>query len=268
MAQLLKLQDYISRYEQDLNKYLNQFIRVKQRRWDEYKEKLAHNNLHGEQFKKIRLKFLDELYLHQLRWASSTIAEKSQLAARYEHDSILKLLLQTLPDTHLVFYDPIFKIENASVEMEAIIVTPTMVYCLAFLKGKEDDIYLANKERFWKVIRGEQELKVVSPFLSLKRSENVIRKLTANANIALPIKKIILAPDGYVDHFQEFLSIECHDKRSIREWQKKTAGDPSPIKSKQVKIARILLENSMTESYLRDEEERYFDSLNRQFPGE
>ncbi|PWA09490.1 hypothetical protein DCC39_13005 [Pueribacillus theae] len=267
MAQLLKLQDYISRYEQDLNKYLNQFIRVKQRRWDEYKEKLAHNDLHGEQLKKVRQAFLDELYLHQLQWASSTIAEKSQLAARYEHDNVLKLLLQTLPDTYLVFYDPVFKIENASVEMEAIIVTPTIVYCLAILKGKEDDIYLANKERFWKVIRGEQELKVVSPFLSLKRSENVTRKLTENAN-ALPIKKIILAPGCYVDHFQEFLTVECYDKRSIKEWQKKAAGDPSPIKFKQLKIARTLLGNSMTESYFRDEEDRYFDRLNRQFPGE
>ncbi|MEI4789081.1 hypothetical protein WAX46_01660 [Bacillus sp. FJAT-53060] len=38
MAQMIKIQDYISRYEQDPHHYINQFIRLKNQRWDELKK--------------------------------------------------------------------------------------------------------------------------------------------------------------------------------------------------------------------------------------
>lgn len=38
MAQIIKIQDYISRYEQDPHHYINQFIRLKKQRWDELKK--------------------------------------------------------------------------------------------------------------------------------------------------------------------------------------------------------------------------------------
>ena len=37
MAQLVKLQDYISRYENDLSRYPSQFIRLKKYQWDRMK---------------------------------------------------------------------------------------------------------------------------------------------------------------------------------------------------------------------------------------
>ena len=43
MAQLLKLQDYISRYETDIYRYSNQYIRFKKQQWNalqQAKEKL------------------------------------------------------------------------------------------------------------------------------------------------------------------------------------------------------------------------------------
>lgn len=40
MAQLIKLSDYVSRYELDLTKYSNQFARLKQQRWEEKKLKM------------------------------------------------------------------------------------------------------------------------------------------------------------------------------------------------------------------------------------
>ncbi|MFJ5965299.1 hypothetical protein [Bacillus sp. NPDC093026] len=38
MAQIIKIQDYISRYEQDPHHYINQFIRLKKQRWEELKQ--------------------------------------------------------------------------------------------------------------------------------------------------------------------------------------------------------------------------------------
>ena len=37
MAQLIKLQDYVSRYEQDIYRYPSQFIKLKNQQWDKLK---------------------------------------------------------------------------------------------------------------------------------------------------------------------------------------------------------------------------------------
>ncbi|NLY79377.1 MAG: NERD domain-containing protein, partial [Lysinibacillus sp.] len=37
MAQLVKLQDYISRYEIDLTRYPTQYVRLKRTQWDKVK---------------------------------------------------------------------------------------------------------------------------------------------------------------------------------------------------------------------------------------
>ena len=38
MAQLVKLQDYVSRYQKDLKRYPTQFVRLKKIQWDRMKE--------------------------------------------------------------------------------------------------------------------------------------------------------------------------------------------------------------------------------------
>ena len=37
MAQLIKLQDYVSRYESDLSRYPSQFVRIKKQQWEKLK---------------------------------------------------------------------------------------------------------------------------------------------------------------------------------------------------------------------------------------
>ena len=37
MAQLLKLQDYVSRYESDLSRYPSQYVRLKKQQWEKLK---------------------------------------------------------------------------------------------------------------------------------------------------------------------------------------------------------------------------------------
>ncbi|NWN95777.1 MAG: NERD domain-containing protein, partial [Bacillus sp. (in: Bacteria)] len=38
MGQLLKMQDFVSRYETDLIRYTNQFIRLKKQQWEKFRE--------------------------------------------------------------------------------------------------------------------------------------------------------------------------------------------------------------------------------------
>lgn len=257
MAQLIKLQDYVSRYELDLTRYSNQFVRLKQQRWQEKKAEQGMTTPSSDRnLTIVKNEFFNELFLNQLRWASSTPYEKSLLAPRYESDSLLRQLLQQLPDTHLLLYDPVFQIDQAPIELEAVLITPLMVYCLSFLKGQNDDIFQASRDRFWNVWRDEKQTKVISPFLSLQRSKTIVSKLT---NKLLPIKQIIIASNGYVDHFQALPNVECHDKRTFQQWIQSQV-TYAPMKSSQIKVARQLLDNTRTEYYERIEDESSLNS--------
>ncbi len=253
MAQLVKLQDYVSRYEQDLTKYINQFVRLKQQRWIKIKEEKQIDEAPEDTRKIVKRNFFDDMFSYQLRWASSTAFEKSKLSSHYESDFLLKLFLQQLPDNYLLLYDPVFQIENAPIELEAILVTPVQIICLSFLKGEQNDIYQASGERFWKLWRNNKQLKVVNPLISLQRSENVIQRLLKDRR--LPMKKVIVAHDGYVDYFQGSASVQCHDKRSFQSWLNQLIAEPSPIKSAQIRIVHELLQQTRTEYYERRDRE-------------
>lgn len=247
MAQLIKLSDYVSRYELDLTKYSNQFARLKQQRWEEKKAQ----NENRIDLETLRKQFFQDLFFYQLRWASSTAYEISDLDPKYESDPILKHLLWKLPDTYLLMYHPVFQFEQAPVELEAVLITPLEIFCLAFLTGEKDDIYQASRERFWTVFRGNETHKALSPLISLKRSKNIIDRLTKRI---LPVKQLIIALDGYVEFLPESPYLECLDKRNVGAWFQEQARNPSPFKSPQIKAARLLLNQTRTECYDRHAE--------------
>lgn len=247
MAQLIKLSDYVSRYELDLTRYSNQFARLKQQRWEEKKVQ-NENRLALDTLKK---QFFQEVFHYQLRWASSTAYEISNLDPSYETDQVLKQLLFRLPDTYLLMYYPVFQIEQAPVEIEAILITPLEIYCLAFLKGEKDDVYQASRERFWTVFRGEETDKVLSPLISLKRTKNIVDRLTKKI---MPVKQLLVSLEGYVEFLPDTPYLECLDKRNVEVWFQEQSRNPSPLKSLQIKATRMLLNHTRTEYYERHDE--------------
>src|SRR5690625_6170454 len=105
MAQLIKLQDYISRYEVDMFKYPSQFIRLKKEHYDkifdEWQKELEHASFEEGDIilslptneLELKQKFLNNIFPFQLEWASSTISEVSFLYISYEYDERLKFYL-------------------------------------------------------------------------------------------------------------------------------------------------------------------------------
>ncbi len=209
MAQLLKLQDYVSRYETDLSRYPSQFIRLKKQQWVKIKQawetgeplqpshtpveieilpekerkfpklkklfKRRSNaieipiesidehitqqdkeenfdfspSLHAQNETELKQSFLDQLLLFQLKWASSTVMEKSFVDRRFYIDERLKHFLQRFPDNYFLFYEPVFLLKKAPVEMEVLLLTPTEIWCLAFIEKADQAAYIgANQHTF------------------------------------------------------------------------------------------------------------------------
>jgi len=244
MAQVIKIEDYISRYEIDPYRYTNQFIRYKKLQWEELKNKSESDHL--EQMKK---QFLDKIFQNQIIWASSTVRSQSFVDEKYYSDSTLKYFAQRFPDQYLFMYYPVFSIKKAPMQAEIIILCPTEILCISFLDGEKDEVIIATDDHFW-IQRGTKgEQKILSPITGLKRTEGIIKSSIKDLHIEMPIKKLLIYSDGYIHAPDLPLDYKIVDKREYEEWFYRMRQNPSPIKHNQLKIAKTLLSNCLSTSY-------------------
>lgn len=321
MAQLIKLQDYISRYEIDLARYPTQFIRLKQNQWERIKyqwqtgetiERWEHFEEEVQEEKKkpllqrlfpfkkeeleeaqediekvtisnewaveenpgqdedttlifepnlvytpktleeLKKMFIDQFFHFQMKWASSTLREKSYVDPKFMRDTLLRAMLQTLPDNYLVFYYPILRVKKAPIELDIMIMTPTECLCITVLEQEDQAVYIANSERFWLKKVGKNEKKVLSPLIQLNRMEKVVEQIFNQHNIELPIRKVLLTRNGYIDYPGTMYGISFVDKRKFPEWMGHLAHSVSPMKHMQIRGAQAILNTVQTTSFHRD----------------
>ncbi|MFY0743699.1 nuclease-related domain-containing protein [Solibacillus sp. FSL K6-1781] len=321
MAQLIKLQDYISRYEIDLARYPTQFIRLKQNQWERIKyqwqtgetierwehieeevqeekkkslfqklfpfkkdvpeeeqediekvtisnEWAAEGDSHQEEdttlnfepnlvytpktLEELKKMFIDQFFHFQMKWASSTLREKSYVDPKFMRDTLLRSMLLTLPDNYLVFYYPILRVKKAPIELDIIIMTPTECLCITVLEQESQAVYIANSERFWLKKDGKNEKKVLSPLIQLNRMEKVVEQIFHQNNIELPIRKVLLTRNGYIDYPGTMYGISFVDKRKFPEWMAQLKHSVSPMKHMQIRGAQAILNTVQTTSFHRD----------------
>lgn len=306
MAQLVKLVDYVSRYENDLTRYPTQFIRLKRYQWKrirtqwehgfdafeprietEQEEEQENDKWYSALFKKWRKRrddeldeeetnaepdelaetdlafqaaiscrpsnieqlkksYTDQLFQFQLKWASSTLYDKSRVDPKFFSDRLLKQLTQRLPDSFLLFYYPIVKVNKAPVELDVILLTPTTCYCITVLESERMAAYIGSGERFWLKKYGDQETKVLNPTIALNRMEKIISSFFGSADVELPIRKLIISSNGYIDYPGTPFEITCIDRKNYDEWLTKLGNNPSPMKHTQFKAAQAILEHAQT----------------------
>ncbi|MEH7387273.1 NERD domain-containing protein [Bacillus sp. JJ1521] len=240
MGQLIKLQDYVSRYEVDMFRYPGQFIRLKKQQWVKAKAKKTGS------VDDLKQQFLDHIFEFQMKWASSTVREKSYVDKEFYSDPNVKYFLQRFPDTYLVLYRPIFKLKKAPVEVEIIIITPTTTWLITILEGEENSVFLGSNERFWTVKSGRHEKKVLSPMIELDRMDGIVRTIYSLYGIELPIRKVILNRTGYFDFPLLPYDVELVEKRNYEEWFSSLRKMSSPLKHMQLKAGNALLQYCQT----------------------
>ncbi|MEI4769227.1 nuclease-related domain-containing protein [Psychrobacillus sp. FJAT-51614] len=324
MAQLVKLQDYISRYQVDLKRYPTQFVRLKKQQWERTKaewesgsfdsswlekdeevelpekkslfsklfNRKQHENMEDTGWEESELleeevipeestmlnfqpniiynpkskeelkqMYLNQLFHFQLKWASSTLREKSYVDPKFMRDTLLRTFILQLPDNYFLFYYPILKLKKAPVELEVILILPTEIICLVVLEGRELDAFIGSSDRFWIRKSGEEEKKVLSPMVSLNRMESILMQIIKKEEIDLPIRKVVLSRNGYIDYPGTSFNTQFIDTRKFPEWFRTLRSSPSPMKHMQFKAAQTILDLAQTTSYSRsgwevDSEER------------
>ncbi|AXH99498.1 NERD domain-containing protein [Sporosarcina sp. PTS2304] len=301
MAQLVKLVDYISRYENDLTRYPTQFIRLKRYQWKRVKNQWEHGfDLYAEQtammpenvkepnkwfsmffnkwrkpklqeesatddgeveeelgfeasltgshanIEQLKKAYTDQLFQFQLKWASSTLYDRSRIDAKFFSDTLLKQLTLRLPDSFLLFYYPIVKVNKAPVELDIILLSPTTCYCITVLEDERMAAYIGSSDRFWLKKFGEEEVKVLNPTIALSRMEKVVHSFFRAKKVDMPIKKLIISRNGYIDYPGTPYEITTIDKKNYLDWLAKLSSNPSPMKHTQFKAAQAILDHTQT----------------------
>lgn len=319
MAQLVKLQDYISRYQIDLARYPTQFVRLKKSQWDRVKDQWENGDAiqkweHVEEiddvekerfsfFKKIfpnrvqqeqqavtsavvtnelidedgyipeeettlhfepnivyapktlhelKRMFKSQFFQFQLKWASSTLREKSYVDPRFMRDTLLRSFLLDLPDNYLVFYYPILKLKQAPIELDIIVMTPTECVCITLLEQEDMAVYVGSGERFWNKKVGKQDKKVLNPLINLNRMESILSQLFKQEGIEMGIRKVILTRNGYIDYPGSSFGVQFIDKRKFPEWMQHLQRSTSPMKHMQIRAAQTILNTVQTTSFYRN----------------
>ena len=322
MAQLVKLQDYISRYQIDLARYPTQFVRLKKNQWERVKyqwqtgEEIGHwehieveaeeefvekarfsflrkllpirqkemekeddietvkisteldedtipeeestfhfepNIVYNPQtLEELKRMFMDQFFHFQLKWASSTIREKSYVDPKFMRDTLLRSFLQNLPDSYLIFYRPILRLKKAPVELEILILTPVDCYIVRVLEEEDQAVYIGDGERFWTKKVGKYDKKTLSPMIDLQRTETIVKQLFESEGIEMPIRKVILSRNGYIDYPGSVYGVQFVDKRKYAEWMQQIKRSVSPMKHMQIRAAQAILKSAETTSFHRD----------------
>ncbi|MFA9559080.1 hypothetical protein ACERII_17355 [Evansella sp. AB-rgal1] len=274
MAQLVKLNNYISRYESDVYRYSSRFVRLKRDRWNKLqrtwnnqtveeehndqkrswkqwflRKKLEVKELdittHSQTISKQQLReiFLTEMLQFQINWASSSVFEISNVKRKYFHDSLLQTLLKELPDSFFLFYEPVFLSKKAPVELSIVLLTPTELWLISPILGSTKTIFHHDSERFWVKEDGNSETKILSPIISLKRMRTVIEPIFLEKGISIPIRTLVLAKDSYIDIPKSQYKIKLIDKRNWQQWIQTQKSQSIPLKHHQLKTVDVLLAN-------------------------
>ncbi|MDL4839395.1 NERD domain-containing protein [Aquibacillus rhizosphaerae] len=299
MAQLVKLQDYISRYEKDIYHYPGQYIRLKSENWKklmqawelqleqqidiEDEQEQDNSNFSkwksffqrrerveedAQDFSEIQLPnskkdlkqyFLDTLLPFQFKWASTTVSEMSFLDKYYYDDYTLKYFLQRFPDTYLLFYQPIFHLKNSPLEGDIVLLSPIGIEIIRFVELDSDITIVTGDDRTWYKEQDNIQSRLLSPLLSLKRTEKVIRSILNKYDIDFPIQKVVLSRTNMIESYLEPYNTKFIGKEQHESWLNAKRSLVSPLKHRQLKVAELLLNHCYTSAIKRPEWEEEID---------
>ncbi|MEN1968167.1 NERD domain-containing protein [Lentibacillus sp. N15] len=288
MAQLIKLKDYISRYEWNMYRYPSQFLRMKQENWrklyalwdqpaesrvneqstdqdispfSKWKALLKRNPVESEiqeqslpsSETELKHYFLDKLFPIQLKWASSTVTDVSFMQSDYNEDKLLKYFLHRFPDTYFVMYYPILTVQKASVDGEIILISPVGIEIIYVLEADSQAIIHFTNDRTWHIQANQQQESILSPLLALKRTAHIIKSILLKEEIDFPVRKVVLSRTNFINVKTEPYNVQLVDKKYYSQWFSKKRHFVSPLKNRQLKAANALLKYCQTTSVKRPE---------------
>ena len=294
MAQLVKLYDYISRYETNPFHYPSQYIRLKQENWRKLQERwkqeakqppsLEASEIDAESKKfnwnpfkrkqerqpepfvekeylprtrkQLKQYFLNQLFPVQMKWATSTLTQASFTKVSVKDTNVLKFFLQRFPDIYLLLYYPVLNIKNAPIDGDIILIGPYDIEILSLINKDPETTIVVTDDRKWTLETENTTQTMLSPVISLKRTEQLVRSILNAWDIEMAIRKTVVSENNQILYSRAPYQIDIIGKRDYKAWFEAKRSVQSSLKSVQLKAMSALLEQCQTTSVRRPEWEK------------
>ncbi|GAE32372.1 nuclease-related domain-containing protein [Halalkalibacter hemicellulosilyticus] len=294
MAHLIKLKDYSSRYQFDIHRYPSQYTRYKKERWYYLKTEWDQLQFDGDREKQeqgvdhkhrlrsfftkiirwgqsiipddyssersfqtlddVKKQYARELFKMQIKWATSMKTGELHVDEDFEQDHWLRFFAQQIPDSYFLMYHPVFLYKKAEVDLDIVLISPSEIWCITILDGKEHSIFEARSGRYWFEYIDETKKQRINPLITLKRMRAVIEERLKESSMTFPIKQVVLCRNGMIDYQLQGTNVEVIDKREFNKWLEKLQNHPSPIKHSQMQVATLLLKECVDKKENEEEE--------------
>src|SRR5699024_5915701 len=146
------------------------------------------------------------------------ISQVSYTDRKFNHDPTLRFFMQRFPDIYLVMYHPIFTIKNAPIDGEIILISPVEIEIITLMNDDPNATIVASDERSWTIETENDTTKVISPLISLKRTEQIVKSILNSKQINFPIKKTVLSQMSYILYASEPYNTSLIGKREFDGW--------------------------------------------------
>lgn len=292
VAQLVKLFDYISRYESNPFHYPSQYIRLKQENWQKLQAKWEsevnedslmeeevestpkrakwipfkrsqdpttkqHTHIERPQlpttYTQLKHFFLNQLYPIQLKWATSTISHESFTKVSLRDTEMLKYFLQRFPDIYFLMYHPVFNIKKSPIDGEIILISPFDIEIISLIHEDAEKTMIATDDRKWTIESKNTHKSMLSPVISLKRTEQIVKSILQARNVDMPVKKSIISFNNHILYATEPYQTKIFDKKDYEKWFEAKRAITSSLKSVQLKAMEALLDQCQTSAVRRPE---------------
>ncbi|RYM02117.1 hypothetical protein EWH99_11625 [Sporolactobacillus sp. THM7-7] len=264
MAQLIKINQCVSRYQMDFLRYARRFVRVKKRRLAEWTadwtiHSFGTRDRQGNQSvpdKERDSRFFDWLFEEQLRWAANTPWETSALPEHVRSESWLKTILRTVADQAFIMYRPVLAARAATVELDSLLITGDTVWCIRPLIREEGSVFQEVSPRKWREIATGSARDMLNPRISMNRTRSLVSALLDSKGMRMKIASCAFAPDGYIEFAEPGPRTFFIDCRNKNEWYRNLSIHSLIMKKEQIAAVRALLKNCGTVSVPRFQEEK------------
>src|SRR5699024_4475570 len=121
------------------------------------------------------------------------------------------------------------------------------------LEFREGSVIMAGDERTWQVEIEDKKETIISPLISLKRTEHIIKRILNTEQVNFPIRKVILSRTNYIHFTSEPYQTMIVGKHQHEKWLKEKRDLKSSLKGNQLKVIEALLKYCLTTSMKRPE---------------
>jgi hypothetical protein len=255
MAQLIKINQCVSRYQLNFRCYANRYNWLKKRRMEAWRENWLDNHTIQNSVNNVdkysnhwKVDFDDWLFDKQLAWSTSTAFERSERPVTIRTEHWLRRMLKGINDVSFIMYQPVLLTKSGPVQLDSLLITNDMICCVHPLLGETGDVYQPYSQRMWyQITNGAVVRPLVNPMISLRRTKAVVAAFLKGKGLtSMQVGAVVYTPDCYIERTANDYESDFVDQRNEREWFQKMDQHSLLMKREQIESAEALLSMSET----------------------